>query len=170
MSSTKHTRQRALIAVVIAGALVGTGMSLQPADVVTIADSKVMSPLRTVGHTTRRNHATPGQCTDGAFRKFHEATGLWPLITGDAADWDESAARQGWTVVLSPEPRAIVVFERGVQGADISLGHVAWVDNVEDRTDGSWVHITEMNGAAGPGQWDERLVRHVSGMSYILAP
>lgn len=59
--------------------------------------------------------------------------------------------RSCWTVVLDAEPRSIVVFEPGVHGADVTYGYVAWVDTVENRSDGRWITITEMN-ATGTGQ------------------
>lgn len=57
-----------------------------------------------------------------------------------------------------------------MQGADPTYGHVAWVDSVEQRADGLYINITEMNGAAGPGVYNTRTVQDVVGMSYILAP
>ncbi|MGI5499853.1 CHAP domain-containing protein [Lentzea sp. CA-135723] len=126
---------------------------------------------RAVGATTDHNLGLDGQCTWGAYEKFHEATQRWPLFSGNAADWSASARNNGWTVVLDAEVRSIVVFAPGVQGADPTYGHVAWVDNVEMRPDGTrWISITEMNGAAGPGKWSNRTIQDVVGMSYILAP
>lgn len=63
-----------------------------------------------------------------------------------------------------------MVFQPGVQGADRTYGHVAWVNSVERRADGRYINITEMNGAAGPWNWSSRTIKDVVGMSYILAP
>jgi surface antigen len=57
-----------------------------------------------------------------------------------------------------------------VHGANAMYGHVAWVDSVESRPDGLYVHVTEMNGAAGLGRWSTQIWKDVPGMSYILAP
>ena len=72
--------------------------------------------------------------------------------------------------MLDAEPRSIVVFQAGVAGADRTHEHVAWVDSVEQRSDGRYVHITEMNGTAGQLRWDTRVVKDVAGMSYVLVP
>lgn len=124
---------------------------------------------RTWGTTASSNTAQWGQCTWGAKEKFKQATGVYPALTGNAKDWDTSARNTGWTVVLDAEARSIVVFEPGVQGANATYGHVAWVDSVEYRSDGRWIHITEMN-YKGVGVWSQRVVKDVGGMSYILAP
>jgi hypothetical protein len=96
----------------------------------------------------------------GVAGKFHEATGLWPAFDGNALDWNDTAPNHGWTVVLDAEPRAVVVFEPGVQGADATYGDVAWVDAVDYRPDGRWIGITEMN-AIGVGQWSQRTIKDV---------
>jgi surface antigen len=127
------------------------------------------SSSRSFGRTEASNSAPWGQCTWGAKEKFHQATGVYPALYGNAKDWSASAGNAGWTVVADAEARSIVVFQPGVQGADRTNGHVAWVDSVEFRADGRYVHITEMN-AVGFGQWSNRVLKDVAGMSYILAP
>jgi surface antigen len=127
------------------------------------------SSTRTRGRTEPSNSAYAGQCTWGAKEKFHQATGVYPALYGNAKDWAASARSAGWTVVVDAQAGAIVVFQPGVQGADRTYGHVAWVDSVETRGDGLYVHITEMNGASGPGKWNQRVIKDVAGMSYILA-
>ncbi|HEX2130730.1 MAG TPA: CHAP domain-containing protein [Actinophytocola sp.] len=157
------TRRRSILGGLLAMVLTtGTVTGHAAADPAPVAAEKV----RKVGRTTDQNLGTGGQCTYGAFAKFHRATGLWPLIRGDAAEWNESAARNGWSVVPKPQRRAVVVFERGVQGASETYGHVAWVESVR----GARITITEMNGAAGEWGWSRRTVSHGQGMSYILAP
>jgi surface antigen len=125
---------------------------------------------RTWGTTESNNSAVPGQCTWGAKYKFWEVTKVYPAIYGNAKDYAKSAQKAGWTIVLDAQPRSIVVFQPGVQGADRTYGHVAWVDSVETRSDGLFVHISEMNGTKGVNNWDQRVVKDVVGMSYILAP
>jgi len=128
------------------------------------------SPGRTWGRTEATNSADWGQCTWGAKEKFHDATGKYPAIYGNAKDWATSARNAGWTVVADALPRSIVVFQPGVQGANATNGHVAWVDSVDYRSDGRYINITEMN-VNGVGVWSRRAgVKDVAGMSYILAP
>lgn len=128
------------------------------------------SPSRTWGQTTSTNTAPWGQCTWGAKEKFHDATGKYPALSGNAKDWANSARSTGWTVVADALPRSIVVFQPGVQGADSTYGHVAWVESVDYRADGRYITITEMN-VAGFGVWSRRAgVKDIAGMSYILAP
>jgi surface antigen len=174
MNTTRHTRHRLLAAAGIAAALLGAGVITQPVSANPVPVSAVATTVavdRTVGETTTGNLGVGGQCTYGAYEKFHEATGLWPVFAGNAADWNDTAPAHGWTVVLDAEPRAVVVFEPGVQGADPTFGHVAWVDAVTPQADGTrLVSITEMNAAAGEWGWSQRTITDVVGMSYVLAP
>ena len=124
---------------------------------------------RTWGRTETHNTAYAGQCTWLAKDKFRTATGVYPAIYGNAKDWASSARSSGWTVVLDAEPRSIVVFQPGVHGANGTYGHVAWVDRVERRADGRYVHTTEMN-VVRPYEISHRVLKDVWGMSYILAP
>lgn len=123
------------------------------------------------GNTRNYNAGAGGWCTWGAYQKWYEATGYYPALTGDAGNWDNSARDQGWTVVLDAEPRSIVVFESSLVG---SPGHVAWVNSVQQRADGKYISITEMNYGLPIGghlwEWHERTIKDVPGMSYILAP
>ncbi len=123
---------------------------------------------RTWGQTRSYNGFPAGQCTWGASDRFHAATGTYPNVTGNAKDWGSSARSRGWTVVAGAQTRSIVVFQPYVNGADPTYGHVAWVDSVEGRSDGLWVHITEMNWA-GP-YFSTRVVKDLPGMAYILVP
>jgi surface antigen len=169
--TTPHTTaaHRALAVGGLLVAVLGSGMVTTPATATAEPVTATAVTGRTVGDTTTGNLGIPGQCTWGAYEKFHEATGLWPVFDGNAAEWNDTAPNHRWTVVLDAEPRAVVVFEPGVQGADATYGHVAWVDAVENRADGRWITITEMN-AIGTGQWSQRTIKDVIGMSYILAP
>lgn len=131
------------------------------------------SPNRPRGATRTTNPGAVGNCTWGAAQKTYDAARYYPALTGNAHNWDNSAKAVGWKVVTNAEPRSIVVFEPGIQGAS-SSGHVAWVDRVEQRPDGRYIYITEMNGWSGHGggfnKWNTRTVKSVSGMSYILIP
>lgn len=127
--------------------------------------------VTTTGRTQGGNPGTPGQCTWGAAQKWFEASGSYPALLGNAEAWGNNAAAAGWTVVDSARDRSIVVFPPGVAGAT-GYGHVAWVDSVTQRADGRWIHVTEMNNTSlgGPGIFNGRDVKEVSGMSYILLP
>jgi surface antigen len=142
------------------------------------------SSNRTMGATTDANpFSRPdlvGYCTYGAQEKVKENAGYYiAALTGAAYIWADQARNAGWTVVTDAEPRSIVVFDPPLAGNP--NGHVAWVDNVEQRADGRYVTITEMN--YGPGasdangyhtsgfnQFHTRTVKDVPGMSYILIP
>jgi surface antigen len=128
------------------------------------------TPGRTWGQTRSWNAGYPSQCTWGAMEQVKAASGVYPAISGNAKDWAASARAAGWTVVADAEPRSVVVFQPGVQGADRTYGHVAYSESVERRSDGLYVHILEMNGTAGAGNWDRRVVRDLVGMSYVLIP
>jgi surface antigen len=130
-----------------------------------------MSAVRTTGNTMATNPGLAGQCTWGAAQKWFEASGSYPALAGDALRWGDSAVAAGWTVSDDPQERSIVVFPPGVAGAS-SIGHVAWVDSVSQRADGRYIHVTEMNNAyyGGAGIFDDRDIKNVPGMSYILMP
>jgi surface antigen len=128
---------------------------------------------RAVGTKTASNPAVAsGQCTDGAYQKWYEASGgrYYPALSGNARDWADRARVAGWTVVADAQPRSIVVFQPGVHYADPTYGHVAWVDRVDRRSDGVYVAITEMNYGGRLGQWHQRTVKDIPGMSYVLQP
>jgi len=124
---------------------------------------------RTWGTTRSYNGAYDrGQCTYWAYERFRQSSGVYPALFGDAHYWNDSAAARGWRVLGSPATHSIVVFEPYVQGSG-ALGHVAWVDMFQARSDGLWIHITEMN-FRGWGVVSDRWIRHGSGMSYVMAP
>jgi surface antigen len=126
---------------------------------------------RAAGRTQTVNPGTPGQCTWGAAQKWFEASGSYPALTGDALAWADTARAAGYTVVNDARERSIVVFQPGVAGAG-PIGHVAWVDSVTNRSDGRIIHVTEMNNTyyGGVGIFNDRDIREVPGMSYILLP
>ncbi|PCK22663.1 MULTISPECIES: CHAP domain-containing protein [Rhodococcus] len=130
------------------------------------------TPGRTTGQTRGTNTGAAGNCTWGAYNKWFTASGSrhYPALNGNAKDWANSARATGWTVVADAQPRSIVVFQPGVQGADRTYGHVAWVESITRRADGLYITITEMNGAAGYNKWSTRTVKDVANMAYILLP
>jgi surface antigen len=142
------------------------------------------SPDRTMGATTDVNpFSSPdlvGYCTYGAQEQVKGNAGYYiAALTGNAEDWPAEARGAGWTVMADAQPRSIVVFDHSLVGG---VGHVAWVDSVDQRADGRYLSITEMN--FGPGatasngyhttgfnQIHTRTnVKDVPGMSYILIP
>lgn len=117
----------------------------------------------------RPNTFAAGNCTWYAAEKWRGASGRNPSWMGNAKDWNNNASKERWTVLSTPAPRSVVVFEPGVQKADEEAGHVAWVKSVEYKN-GSWyLNVSEMNFVA-PGAVTPRTVKHVAGMSYIWAP
>ncbi len=128
---------------------------------------------RTQGATTSANPvwnpAYVGQCTWGAEEQWHQATGTYMAVSGDAWQWGNTAAANGWSVTSTPSTRAIVVTPQWQAGAD-GYGHVAWVTEVSQHTDGPYLTVTEMNWTYGRYNWDTRILKAEAGMSYILAP
>ena len=124
---------------------------------------------RARGATRTTNAGDPGQCTWGAYYQWYLREGSYPALSGNAYAWATSARAAGWTVVAVAQPNSIVVFQPGVQGAH-AAGHVAWVTSTSAHPDGLYVTFIEMNGTAGPYNWDVRTVKDIAGMSYILAP
>lgn len=136
-----------------------------------VQSASLTDAIRTAGRTQGVNPGTPGQCTWGAAQKWFEASGAYPSLLGNALSWGDSAAAAGWTVVSTARDRSIVVFQPGVAGAD-GYGHVAWVNSVTDRPDGRFISVTEMNNTSlgGPGIFNDRVIKEVPGMSYVLLP
>jgi surface antigen len=91
---------------------------------------------------------------------------LYPAISGDAWSWASSARSLGYPVQSTPATQAVVVFPKS---AASPLGHVAWVDAMAPRSDGTYIHIWEMN-VNGLGVIDQRWVKVTPGLSFITAP
>jgi surface antigen len=124
---------------------------------------------RAFGQTEPTNRATSGQCTAYAKQRFHDATGVYPFIDGDAWQYVNSARQHGWTVTSDPQARSIVVWPANTLGA-YAAGHVAWVESVDHRANGTYITISEMNWTYGPGRVDQRTILSDGRLSYILAP
>jgi surface antigen len=105
-----------------------------------------------------------GQCTWGAEEKFHEFTGTYLNVNGNANEWATSAAAHGWPVLATPQIASVVVFQPYEDGSG-SVGHVAWVRGVN----GGQITIEETN-YTGLGRWDTRVVTPGSKARFILAP
>lgn len=121
------------------------------------------------GQATRTwNAGVPGNCTWYAMYRWHSFWGrhLYPAISGNATDWANSARSLNYQVFSFPATQAVVVFP----GTPTTrYGHVAWVDGMQPRSDGTWIHIWEMN-YTGLYQVDNRWVKVAPGMSFIPAP
>lgn len=156
----------------VTDAMLETGSNDPVVPVCSDAAPQPVSSGRATGQTRSSNVGAAGNCTWGAYDKWFQSTGRrsYPALSGNARDWANSARATGWTVVADAQPRSIVVFQPGVHGADRTNGHVAWVESTSQRSDGVYVTITEMNGAAGFAKWSSRTIKDIVGMSYILAP
>ena len=125
------------------------------------------------GKTTTRNLGDPGFCTQGALNDFHAHNGIWPLWSGDAAQWTNTAASNGWTVTTIPMPDSIAVFPATTSNP---AGHVAWVvslnTNAAGAVTGLYVHEENYDGSATVGTGHTRYWNYglSSAFHYIIAP
>ena len=85
-----------------------------------------------------------GQCTWGAWQKWHDHYGSGPASTvrGNAKDWAWQARNGGMATGTTPAVNSIVVFQPSVRGADPTYGHVAYVTGVNSATS---FNVVEMN-------------------------
>lgn len=123
---------------------------------------------RAIGARESTNSAPYGQCTYWAKARFRQKTGAFPALYGNAMQWLASARDAGYTTVLDAQANSIVVFQPGVQGAS-SVGHVAYVEQVDQRSDGRWIYVSEWNYNNTGAVLHNRWVKDAVGMSYILA-
>lgn len=108
----------------------------------------------TVAHEASASHFKPfteaasgaaypqGQCTWYVYNRMAQFGLHIGGHLGDARDWDQHAANDGYSVRSIPSEHSAVVFEPGQLGADAYYGHVAFVEKV--NSDGSIV-ISESN-------------------------
>lgn len=121
------------------------------------------------GQPTRAwNAGVAGNCTWYAMDRIHQFWGrhIYPAISGDATNWDNSARQIGYLVQSTPATQAVVVFEGTLSNP---AGHVAWVDAMQPRSDGTYIHIQEMNYKILYDH-NERWIKAVPGLSYIPSP
>lgn len=111
-------------------------------------------------YSSTGNTYASGQCTWYVKDIFKARMGdYW----GNAKDWTTSAQREGVPVDNNPiANQTIAVFAPGSAGADATYGHVAVVIGVS----GDNVTIKEMNGAAGIGKTNTRIIPK-SAATYI---
>ena len=84
-----------------------------------------------------------GQCTYYVFNRMAQVgTPIGHSMMGNAAEWPAYARSYGYSVSNSPSAGSAIVFQQGLAGADLTYGHVAFVEAV--NADGS-LYISEMN-------------------------
>lgn len=132
------------------------------------AGTGVRCQLPPTGSTRSTNWFSAGYCTYGAAEKIKAAVGAYPNWSGNAYQWRDNAARAGWLVRPEAMPRSVFVMQPN-DGTSSSLGHVGWVDWVEYRSDGAYIHTTEMN-ARGLGVWSNEVRKVLPSMRFILIP
>ena len=98
-----------------------------------------------------------GNCTYWAAYRREQAGKPVPNTWGDAYNWADRAASDGYTVDHTPTPGSVMQTNRGI-------GHVAYVESV--NPDGSW-RISEMN-VIGFNEVDYRLMPAAAASSYYF--
>ena len=127
---------------------------------------------RATGRTVATNPADEGSATWGALEKWYFASGeqSYPAVRGAPRELPAAARAAGWTVVDTPQERALVVIPPRVLDAPDG-GHVAWVDSTSQRPDGVYLRLTEMAAAGrAPNIWSGLTVKAQQGLLYILLP
>lgn len=124
-------------------------------DAVAVPLDVTQGPYSSTGNTY-----ASGQCTWYVKDIFKARMGdYW----GNAKDWANAAQREGLTGDANPVAnQTIAVFAPGSAGADATYGHVAVVIGVSGDT----VTVKEMNGAAGLGKTNTRVIPK-SAATYI---
>lgn len=131
--------------------------------------------MATPGSTTVQagtsNGYPPGQCTWYADERYHQLTGYYVPWAADAHGWLAGAVAAGWQ--SSPYPPSgipsIVVLQAGVQGADVTFGHVGIVEKI--NPDGS-VYTSDLNWgqtAAARSQVTHVTFRLGPGVNFVWA-
>ena len=125
----------------------------------------------TIGTLTSSVTYAQGCCTCTCYA--HERRpDLTTITTGDAKYWIGEAEAAGYPTGTEPRVGAIVVFQPGVQGADPTKGHVAYVESVHSPTS---FHISE-KGWYDPPRWNDRCAVHGrdastgDGVAFIYTP
>lgn len=124
------------------------------------ADTTVSSPAAT---GDSGNMYPWGQCTWWAYVRRHQLGLPVGSYFGNGGVWAASAARLGYTVTHGPTVGAIIVFQPGQAGADLTYGHVAIVEQV--HADGS-ITISESN-VQGLGVISNRTLADANQYTYI---
>ncbi|RQX28422.1 CHAP domain-containing protein [Staphylococcus warneri] len=100
------------------------------------------------------NAYTAGQCT---YYVYDKVGGKISSNWGNASNWANAAAQDGYNVSNSPKQGAIMQTSQG------AYGHVAYVENV--NSDGS-IKVSEMNYNGGPGNVSTRTISASQAGSY----
>ena len=75
-----------------------------------------------------------GECTDWALYRRPDLAGK---VTGNAQDWAGQARTAGYRVSKVPIEGAVMVLRGGVLGANLTTGHVAYVESVQRDANGN---------------------------------
>jgi surface antigen len=109
-------------------------------------------------------------CTNYVLSRVNlDAMNRWP----NAYQWDETAAAAGFPVGKEPAAGSAIVFEPGVMGANGSMGHVAYVEQVTQQGDLYHVTISEANvayDASGNVMWGDHTPPTTRQIDFKMSP
>ncbi len=84
-----------------------------------------------------------GQCTYWAWERYHQVTGREAPFRGNGGQWaEEAASHPGWKAGTQPRVGAFAVILPYVYQGGNAVGHVAYVESIEE--DGTFT-VSEMN-------------------------
>lgn len=136
----------------------------QTVDLLNDTDIPADTSTSTPAATGDSGNAYPwGQCTWWAYVRRHQLGLPVGSYFGNGQAWAASAARLGYSVSHQPTVGAIIVFQPGQAGADLTYGHVAIVEQAHG--DGS-ITISESN-AQGLGVISNRTLTDATQYTYI---
>ena len=136
----------------------------QTVDLLNTTDIPADTSTSTPAATGDSGNAYPwGQCTWWAYVRRHQLGLPVGSYFGNGQAWAASAARLGYRVDATPTVGAIIVFQPGQAGADLTYGHVAIVEQV--HADGS-ITISESN-VQGLGVISNRTLAAANQYTYI---
>lgn len=136
----------------------------QTVDLLNTTDIPADTSTSTPTATGDSGNAYPwGQCTWWAYVRRHQLGLPVGSYFGNGQAWAASAARLGYSVSHQPTVGAIIVFQPGQAGADLTYGHVAIVEQAHG--DGS-ITISESN-AQGLGVISNRTLTDATQYTYI---
>jgi surface antigen len=121
--------------------------------------------ISATGHASADRPANPYPFGKSTYWAWQTRPDL-PLNLGQAKDWARNAAMQGWPIGPYPRPGDVAVLQPGVQGADNTTGHVAFVRQVLDN--GSYI-TTQMDEADCPASTSPTCGR-VATRQYAATP
>jgi surface antigen len=109
-----------------------------------------------------------------SFRSAYPSEHDFLKVSGNAYAWKASARANGWVETSTPMVDSIAVFQPGVEGADSTDGHVAWVTAV--RSGGRFT-ADELNAYNANGKYNSSFTpdqnpnyHAAAGVIFILVP